>query len=293
MKSHWTWYPPLLQNESPWLSLSASEIKNNHTEPSLANKEGGQEWWPVWWPGTAWHWGLVCWGIVVVQNPGVGRPQLPSLAPNFCHQPGQYLFVKMLVYCLIVWYIFMMDHALVVKEGDQHLWSTFTWDFCIRAFFGLGEPGDFHWQLWRFVSGSYSKIHDSSPVMTFSKCGVRLQLLQDILAHMQSAGLLILRQQPRNHFGTHLPHSQVVNQNASNQFLINPKLVRHHANGEAAVGAHQFSHLFDVDISFDAARPSRFSIIPPHSTDHPQTAYATQRLLSETCKNRRIPQATC
>ena len=42
------------------------------------------------------------------------------LAPNFCHQPGQYLFVKMLVYCLIVWYIFMMDHALVVKEGDQH-----------------------------------------------------------------------------------------------------------------------------------------------------------------------------
>ena len=63
------------------------------------------------------------------------------------------------------------------------------------------------------------------------------------------------------HFGTHLPHSQVVNQNASNQFLINPKLVRHHANGEEVVGAHQFSHLFDVDISFDAARPSRFSII--------------------------------
>ena len=36
--------------------------------------------------------GCVCWGIVVVQNPGVGRPQLPSLAPNkFCHQPVQYL----------------------------------------------------------------------------------------------------------------------------------------------------------------------------------------------------------
>ena len=33
-------------------------------------------------------------GIVVVQNPGVGCPQLPSLAPNFCHQLGQYLFVK-------------------------------------------------------------------------------------------------------------------------------------------------------------------------------------------------------
>ena len=28
--------------------------------------------------------------------------------------------VKMLVYRLIVWYIFMVDHALVVKEGDQH-----------------------------------------------------------------------------------------------------------------------------------------------------------------------------
>ena len=40
------------------------------------------------------------------------------------------------------------------------------------AFFSIGHVRDFHWQLWRLVSRSYSKIHVSSPVMTLrSKSG--------------------------------------------------------------------------------------------------------------------------
>ena len=49
---------------------------------------------------------------------------------------------------------------------------TLTFNFDGLAFFGLGDVRDFHWQLWCLFSGSYSKIHVSSPVMTLrSKSG--------------------------------------------------------------------------------------------------------------------------
>ena len=49
---------------------------------------------------------------------------------------------------------------------------TLTFDFDSLAFFSLSNVRDFHWQLWRLVSRSYSKIHVSSPVMTlWSKSG--------------------------------------------------------------------------------------------------------------------------
>jgi len=39
-------------------------------------------------------------------------------------------------------------------------------DLLILAFLGRGQFAVCHARLWRFVSGSYSKIHDSSPVLT-------------------------------------------------------------------------------------------------------------------------------
>jgi len=39
-------------------------------------------------------------------------------------------------------------------------------DLLILAFLGQGEFAVCHSRLWRFVSGSYSKIHDSSSVIT-------------------------------------------------------------------------------------------------------------------------------
>ena len=42
----------------------------------------------------------------------------------------------------------------------------FDFGFAHSRFLGTGEFAVFHSRLWRFVSGSYSKIHDSSPVIT-------------------------------------------------------------------------------------------------------------------------------
>jgi len=42
----------------------------------------------------------------------------------------------------------------------------FILDLLILAFLGRGDFAVCHSRLWRFVSGSYSKIHDSSPVIT-------------------------------------------------------------------------------------------------------------------------------
>ena len=100
-----------------------------------------------------------------------------------------------------------------------------------------------------------------------------------------------------SNLGTILAHTFLIPKLSTKMLLTNslsiPSWSAHYANGEAAVGAHQFSHLFDVDISFDAASPSRFSIILHTQPTIHKPLMPTQRLLSETCKNRRIPQATC
>ena len=51
----------------------------------------------------------------------------------------------------------MMDNTFPIKKT-----------LCC-TFFGLGESGNFHWDDWVFVSGSYSWVqtHDSPLVMTF------------------------------------------------------------------------------------------------------------------------------
>ena len=65
---------------------------------------------------------------------------------------------------------------MVWPWGRSSLWTipltskkeiniTLTLDLDIFAFFGLGDIGLFHSRLCRLVNGSYSKIHDSSPVI--------------------------------------------------------------------------------------------------------------------------------
>ena len=68
----------------------------------------------------------------------------------------------------------------VCPWGTNSLWTTswlskkqlnmdFIFDLLILAFLGRGELLVCHSELCRLVSGSYSKIHDSSPVMTCLK----------------------------------------------------------------------------------------------------------------------------
>jgi len=52
-------------------------------------------------------------------------------------------------------------------------------DLLILAFFGRGDLLVCHSELCRLVSGSYSKIHDSSPVMTCLKKNRHLRCVQE------------------------------------------------------------------------------------------------------------------
>ena len=112
--------------------------------------------------------GIVSRCTVVVKQPRFVLPQLSSLLMHWAKQKPQDLFVDLLIDRLALWQEPTVDNASDIKEHDQH---DFDFGFCL-AFFGLSDVWDFHWHLWCLVSGSYSKIHVSSPVMTLrSKCG--------------------------------------------------------------------------------------------------------------------------
>ena len=65
--------------------------------------------------------------------------------------------------------------------------------FDCPTFFGLIDVWNMHWLLWHLVSGSYSKIHASSPVITLrSKSG--LKRFDHVLAHLKAVLLLIIIQ---------------------------------------------------------------------------------------------------
>ena len=55
-------------------------------------------------------------------------------------------------------------------DYKKNKWAlNFIMDLLIIAFLGRGEIAVCHFRLWRFVSGSYPKNHDSSPVITLLK----------------------------------------------------------------------------------------------------------------------------
>jgi len=61
---------------------------------------------------------------------------------------------------------FCMDNPLTVKKADEH--GFYFW-LAHSRFFGRGDADVCHSLIYLFVSGLYSKIHVSSPVITFSK----------------------------------------------------------------------------------------------------------------------------
>ena len=113
--------------------------------------------------------GVVSRCIVVVKQPRFVLPQLSSLLVHWAKQKPQDLFVDLLIDRLALWQNSLWTMLLTSKNMIN---MTLILDFDCLAFFGLSDVWDFHWHLWCLVSGSYSKIHVSSPVMTLrSKCG--------------------------------------------------------------------------------------------------------------------------
>ena len=74
--------------------------------------------------------------------------------------------IKSLIDSLSWWHIFLVDDPLTAKKK---LSINLILNLLILGFSGRGEFAVCHSRIWRFVSGSYSKIHDSSPVINRMK----------------------------------------------------------------------------------------------------------------------------
>ena len=141
----------------------------------------------------------VTWGIVVVQHPSACNAWSHTCHPfpeSFKDFP-----IKSLIDSLSLWHKFLVDDPLAVKKKQMSI--DLILDLLILAFLGRGEFPVCHSRLWRFVSGSYSKIRDSSPVITRLKNSGSLSRLPPI-------GLLLSREVLWNHLGAHFSHVQIL-----------------------------------------------------------------------------------
>ena len=103
-------------------------------------------------------------GVVVVQHPSACNAW-----SHTCHHfPESFkdFPTKSLIHNLSWWQKFLVDDPLSVKKRTI---IDLILDLLILALFGRGEFAGCHPRLWRFFSGSYSKIRDSSPAMTLLK----------------------------------------------------------------------------------------------------------------------------
>jgi len=70
---------------------------------------------------------------------------------------------KSLIFSVSWWHKFPVDGPLTGTKTNEH---KFGFGFAHSRFLGTGRVCSVHSRIWRFVSGSYSKIHYSSPVIT-------------------------------------------------------------------------------------------------------------------------------
>jgi len=115
--------------------------------------------------------------------------------------------------------------VLVCPWGTNSLWTTpwlskkqismvLIFNLLILAFFGRGELLVCHSELCRLVSGSYSKIHVSSPVMTcLKKIFVIFDAFKKVQAHIPSGFLLFIGENFWDQLGTNFLHAQFEGQN--------------------------------------------------------------------------------
>ena len=93
----------------------------------------------------------------------------------------------------------LVDDPLAVKKQMS---IDLILDLLILLLLRRGEFAASNYRLWRFVSGSYSKIHDSSPVITRLKNSGFLSRRSRKSRHIPPIGLLLSREVFWNHLGT-------------------------------------------------------------------------------------------
>ena len=105
----------------------------------------------------------------MMKQPWPCFPQFSSFLPHWAHQTSQDVFVDVLINSLALLHEFCVDNSMEIKKRNQH---HLGFGLEHPRFFGPCDNAFFHSRLYRLVSRSYSKIHDSSPITTlFSKLG--------------------------------------------------------------------------------------------------------------------------
>ena len=135
-------------------------------------------------------------------------------------------------------------------------------DLNCLVFFGFGDDRHFHWRLWRLISGSYSKIQDSSPVMTLcSKSGSVWRMLENVLTHLHAPLLLVIVQKFRHHLRIDLPHTQIFRDNLPHAVTVDFQLICYHSNSQLMIAMHHLLHALNIVRSPARWRPSTPRVI--------------------------------
>ena len=107
----------------------------------------------------------VTWGVVMVQHPSASNAWLRTCYPS--PESFKDFPIKSLIDILSWWYKFLVDDLLTGERERERERKNIDLilDLLLLAFLGRGNFAVCHSRLWRFVSWSYCKIHDLSPVI--------------------------------------------------------------------------------------------------------------------------------
>ena len=140
----------------------------------------------------------------------VQQPSACNAWSHTCH-PFRESFkefpIKSLINSLSWRHKFLVCDPLTVKKTNKH---RFEFGFGHSCFLGREEFAVCHSQLWRFVSGSYSKIHDSTCDNATEELCLPFKAAQKIKTHILPIGLLLNREFLWNHLGAHFSHVQIL-----------------------------------------------------------------------------------
>ena len=125
-----------------------------------------------------------------------------------------------------------------------------VFDLLILAFFGRGELLVCHSELCRLVSGSYSKIHVSSPVMTFEKKIVIFDAFKKVQAHIPSGFLLFNGENFWDQLGTNFLHAQFEGQNFVDGLAIQIQHTTDHSDCQTSIRPHEIPHFGHIFVRF-------------------------------------------
>ena len=206
------------------------------------------------------------WGVVVVQHPCAC-----SAWSRTCHHfPESFkdFSIKSLIDSLSCWHKFLVDDPLTFKKKQMSI--DLILDLLILAFLGQGDFAVCYSRLWRLVSGSYSKIHNSSPVITILKNSGSLWRRSTRSSHtsLRLAFCSVVR-----FFGTILAHTFLMSKSCVkiwwtvNRFKFNWLLIILNVNRRAALTRYltlsTLSSVFEVEglhargSSSTCSRPSK------------------------------------